>query len=248
MLQYQLETFGLCSLCSQSLRQDWQHLIKIKSTMKNDNPSTPKFIKLKYVNGRAICDCDDDDFDEEAIGVEAGVFEIVFQLNKLGIYTTGSCEGHFDRGISGPWVDIESETNLDKLEKQLNQLEDIKAKLSKQPGEIDTEQYSKINKKYWRLLAKIRNIHLPNQAKLLSLLADFYQNRRVPFDVQLHLTEIFWYGGCRLESQGVNIQAIRPLPERKRKLKQYQAEMIAFGEYLKTRRQAAKNNHEKKQS
>jgi hypothetical protein len=199
-----------------------------------------KFIKLKYVNGRAICDCDDDDFDEETIGVEAGIFEIVFQLNKLGIYTDSSCEGHLDHGVAGPWVNIGVNTDVYQWEKQLRQLENVQKKLRQQPNGIKTPEYKKIDQKYWRLLRRTRKIYLPSQTKLLSLLADFYQNRPIDFDVQLHATEIFHYGGCRLESQGVNIQEIRPLTERKRKLKQYQAEMIAFGEYLKTRRQAKK--------
>src|SRR6266700_6454397 len=37
--------------------------------------------------------------------IDPGIFELVVLLNALGMKTTGSCEGHFER-LASPWVDI----------------------------------------------------------------------------------------------------------------------------------------------
>lgn len=39
-------------------------------------------------------------------GMDAGIIEAVTALRLLGFVTTGSCQGHLDHGLPGPWVDI----------------------------------------------------------------------------------------------------------------------------------------------
>ena len=38
--------------------------------------------------------------------VDQGIKETVVALKALGFFTAQSCEGHLDRGVAAPWVDI----------------------------------------------------------------------------------------------------------------------------------------------
>ena len=42
------------------------------------------------------------------MGIDEGIKELVVSLWALGIQTTGSCEGHKERGCPYPWLDIET--------------------------------------------------------------------------------------------------------------------------------------------
>lgn len=39
--------------------------------------------------------------------IDPGIKDLVLQLNRLGIITTASCEGHLTHGLCYPWVDCE---------------------------------------------------------------------------------------------------------------------------------------------
>lgn len=39
-------------------------------------------------------------------GIDEKIKPLVFELNRLKIPTSGSCEGHVDHGFPGPWVSI----------------------------------------------------------------------------------------------------------------------------------------------
>jgi hypothetical protein len=39
-------------------------------------------------------------------GIDPGIERLVYALNTLGIPTSGSCEGHIDRGYPSPWVSV----------------------------------------------------------------------------------------------------------------------------------------------
>lgn len=41
--------------------------------------------------------------------IDRGIKETVALLNLLNFPTSASCEGHIDRGIPVPWIDIEAE-------------------------------------------------------------------------------------------------------------------------------------------
>ena len=69
---------------------------------------------------------------------------------------------------------------------------------------------------------------------MITLLDNFYQQRQVDFDSKLHLSEIYGHGGCRLESQGANVQALREKKQQQQYLKVYQQEMQAFTTYLQS--------------
>lgn len=47
-----------------------------------------------------------DNIQDEWGGIDDGIEPLVFELNRLGLPTSGSCEGHADRDYPGPWVSI----------------------------------------------------------------------------------------------------------------------------------------------
>ena len=169
----------------------------------------------------------------DMINIEPGIFEVVKNLNALGVNTVASCEGHLDHGMAGPWVDVESDADTCELE---NKLDNLKIKInSYETNRTYGNKCDNILKQYHIVLNKLRRMHIKQQAKLQELLADFYQNRQVVFDIRLHTSEIFSDGSCRLENQGVNVQEIRSLKNKAKKLKEYQTEMATFGQYLKSK-------------
>jgi hypothetical protein len=163
--------------------------------------------------------------------IDSGILDVVVALHACGVNTVASCEGHLDHGVAGPWIDIEADADNTVLKNKLNKLR------ASMDNFVRNSKFNKketlICEKYHQILGKIRAPHLAEQAKIIALLADFYQNRNVPFDAHLHVAEIFGDGGCRLENQGVNIQEIRTKSQRAEKLKEYRAEMAAFGQFLK---------------
>lgn len=46
--------------------------------------------------------------DAEGKGIEQGIIETVAAFNLNGLNVTQSCEGHEDRGLHAPWVDVSS--------------------------------------------------------------------------------------------------------------------------------------------
>ena len=59
----------------------------------------------------------------DALGkpIDEGIKEGIVVLHASGINTTGSCEGHSDRGTGGPYIDVESK-ELSALWKQMQAL------------------------------------------------------------------------------------------------------------------------------
>jgi hypothetical protein len=41
-------------------------------------------------------------------GLDGDMLEPIAACQRLGIKTTGSCQGHKDRGLSYPWIDVET--------------------------------------------------------------------------------------------------------------------------------------------
>ena len=46
--------------------------------------------------------------DAEGHGIDDGIKDVVIALNAFNINTGQSCEGHFDSGMSAPWIRIEA--------------------------------------------------------------------------------------------------------------------------------------------
>lgn len=150
-------------------------------------------------------------------------------LAALGIGVYAASEGSLNNGIAAPWVDIENlasdphlGTKIISLQKQIQQQKSKGIK----PLALITKLHHAYNQE--------RRPNLRLQQKMITLLDNFYQQRQVDFDSKLHLSEIFSHGGCRLESQGANVQALRPKRKKQQYLQIYQQEMQAFTTYLQS--------------
>ena len=64
-----------------------------------------------------------DNIEDEWGGIDEGIKPLVFELNRLGFPTSGSCEGHIDHGYPGPWVSIHpAEGESEKLMARMSAL------------------------------------------------------------------------------------------------------------------------------
>jgi hypothetical protein len=164
----------------------------------------------------------------DALGkpIDVGIFDTVVALNLFDIHTTQSCEGHPDRGVLAPWVEIQApETDQIKaLKQRANQTMDTIEHFEMQ--EKPDEELEELYQEYHRLSAEARRPQLEEKRKAMRLLADFYQNRRVAYD------QVLTIQGNRLESQGAQLQEIISPEERIQKLHAYQEEMKTFTAFL----------------
>lgn len=78
---------------------------------------------------------------------------------------------------------------------------------------------------------EIKKKHLPVQARVMTLLEQFYQDRRVPYDVHLVIDSLY-NGETRIQNQGYDLQTLWDSGVRESKLKAYQNEMKAFTGFL----------------
>ncbi|HWS83276.1 MAG TPA: helix-turn-helix domain-containing protein [Ktedonobacteraceae bacterium] len=150
--------------------------------------------------------------------IDAGIMDAVVALNANDIYTVASCEGHLDWGAPYPWIDVESsDPRVDALEQQIAEL--------LYEGKKGSEEVK-------QLYLEVKHMHYQEELKIVAALDAFYQHHPLDYDrhlVFLHETR----GGCRVQSQGADTQEVRTLDERAAKLKEYQAEMQAFADFLK---------------
>lgn len=161
--------------------------------------------------------------------IDLGIFETVVALNLFDIHTTQSCEGHLDRGIAAPWVEVQApETETGKaLRKQANQLADTIETLEHE--ERPDEELAPLYQALHRLHREIRRPQLEEIQNAMRVLAEFYQARQVPYERLLTIH------GNRIESQGAIFQEIISPEERDQKLLDYQQEMQAFTAFLKNK-------------
>lgn len=148
--------------------------------------------------------------------LDDGIKEGVIALNVHEINTTGSCEGHLDRGAAAPWIDIQAKISKEE-EARYRELLD--------GGEPSREEFREL-----RGIIELRN--LEEQRKLIPHLDDFYKDRDAPFDRRLILENPAL---GRLESQGARFQKLEEEKTKKERLEEYQAEMNAFAAFLKER-------------
>lgn len=161
-------------------------------------------------------------------GIDPGVFETVVALNVLGIPTVGSCEGHLERAVAAPWVDVEPPEVL-ALRQQLRELQDQEG-VQRTPGVTYTPSEA-----VQRLRQEIKEQQLAARLKVMTLLDAFYRERWVPYDRRLIITNRDWLGRSRIECQGTDFQEVAEPTLRQQKLVEYQQEMQAFAAFLKKR-------------
>lgn len=164
--------------------------------------------------------------------IDRGILETVVVLNALDLPTNGSCEGHINWGLAGPWVDIEAEeTKLIKrlLVQNRRRSDEIE---KKEREKVEPKVLEKDWEEYHRINAEIRKPSLLLAKKLLVLLGEYY--RDLPGVIDKHLVVArFGRSTNRLECQGLMIQEVNSGETQKLKLEEYQEEMRNFTAFLK---------------
>lgn len=182
--------------------------------------------------------------------IEEGIKETVVMFKANGLPTSDSCEGHVERGLPVPYVEVSAPNEPEeRFVGQNEAFEKVAKKYNITPDEArtskideayweamkecsqneETEEYKKWNKENEKLLAKAHN-----------LLEEFYKERQVEPDVKLQIEE--GVGNFRIHNGGEDYQPVieeeREFTEeekriRAEKLEKYRAEMKGFTEFLK---------------
>lgn len=173
------------------------------------------------------------------LGIDEGIKETLIYLWALGFKTTASCEGHFDHGMSAPWIDIGermpkiSPHRISIKEKILLRMGIL---LKKMTAILDkfykgTEIYFFIphTKEMQKRYKLSRQKNLREQLRFVRLLKKFYKDRELSVDARLIMESAMG----RVISQGARFQEIRSQKERQEKLAEYQKEMRDFTTFLK---------------
>lgn len=200
--------------------------------------------------------------DKLGLEIDEGIKETVIALRLLDIHTVSSHEGRFDR-YPVPYIDIESEKaiKLDSIrEEKIEELKsDEEKKIFKEvrmlwkqiqaTDDIEVEKRLRLeadslekelvkfpfpeSKEIADLEHAIESDNAIQQEKISKLLELFYQQRNVSDENKLGVT-LRALGRLRLQSEGYMIQRKETdLEKVAERLKQFQAEMYAFTEFLK---------------
>ncbi len=163
--------------------------------------------------------------------IDDGILQSVVALNAFGINTRQSCEGHLDWGIGAPWIDIEA-TNTNQHNVRLRELAEARI-AERAHGALQRLAQSKPDE-IKQLQQDITQQNLRERQKLVGYLDEFYQNHLAPFDQRLILQSQA-LGATRLQSQGADFQEFAATQDKATKLKSFQVEMRAFGDFLKAK-------------
>ena len=191
-------------------------------------------------------------------GIDGKIKESLVALNILGLPTSASCEGHIDRGISAPWVEIsapnepeerfvgEKETYQKIAEKYGITSEDVKRSNNHQAwveAEIETskndetERYKKWQGENEKLMVKAE-----------GLIQEFYKNRKASEGDRIVIDK-YGAGIFRIHNGGEDYKNVpeniseEQRRELSRRLSNHQKEMEKFSMFLKEK---YLNNHENK--
>jgi len=149
--------------------------------------------------------------------IDPGIKEAIIAFNLLDINTTGSCEGHLDRGTFAPYIDVKAK-GVDELEQEVQRLR--------------AEGVEFEDKRILSLVEEVERKNFEERKKLFPYFDEFYKERKVPFQQQLIIHGLGW-GRSRIESQGAEIQEIETGELRGKRLGEYQEEMREFTDFLK---------------
>jgi hypothetical protein len=154
--------------------------------------------------------------------IDDGIFDTVVALNALGITTSASCEGHLDHGLSHPWIDVQLSELTDFYTPEMAQMSEDIRKMRVRLCESYTPEMRQLQEEWERMRSGER-------LKLFSMLADFYKDRVVSYDRMITFSVL-----GRIRSQGGDYLSLLPEDERALRMKDYQQEMRAFTEFLKS--------------
>lgn len=149
--------------------------------------------------------------------IDAGIKEGVIALRVLGFHTAASCEGHIGRGLPGPWIDVGDIPD------------DIRRLFLKTRREP-----TKSNEREKALIQEAIQEAIREKARLVELLTEFYDDRKVPYDQQLILLHPIG-DTSRVISQGTEVYRAYDLTVQAERMKRYQEEMKAFTEFAKNK-------------
>lgn len=169
--------------------------------------------------------------DKLGLGIDEGINQAVIAMNVLNINTSQSCEGHIDRGIAAPWIDIQAKETEETKATYKKAIEAYSLAESREAEGAPDDELERLYNEYHRLMAEARRPTLEEYKKVMRFLTEFYIDRRVRFDKQLIIVDYKDMG--RLQSQGALTQEIEELDVRQQKLTEYQEEMRDFSTFLK---------------
>ncbi len=169
--------------------------------------------------------------------IDEEIKELIVGLNIFGFRTSMSCFGHirekknFDikEYASTPYVFIEPEID-EELEKKFEELRE-RVSIAKQTD--IKEEIVKAHKAYEKFM---EDAPLPNYLcirKLIALLTEFYKDRSVSYSVQLLVSG--GHKAASIKNLGEGNRYFTDQATKKKMLKDYQNEFIAFGKFLNTR-------------
>lgn len=144
--------------------------------------------------------------------IDEGIRLTVAALRAHGFTTSQSCEGHLDRKTIGPWVDIES-----------SKAQDLLKTMQDGPHSGPELQQNRRN---------LVNANELEQDRLFGLLNEFYTSHQQSYEIILTITE--WGPGWgRLCSHAGRFMKLAAHDDNYEQwLKDAQAEMAAFAEFL----------------
>ncbi|MFA7315790.1 MAG: hypothetical protein WC059_03255 [Candidatus Paceibacterota bacterium] len=108
--------------------------------------------------------------------IDSNIKESVVAFSALGFNTSGSCEGHLDRGLPYPWIDIDAFDKKDFLEftKIKERVEEKKYPNEQSAKKDDPELYEKII----QIQQKFSNQRKEVEQKIDTLLKEFYLSHK----------------------------------------------------------------------
>jgi len=151
--------------------------------------------------------------------IDPGIFDTVVALNVLGFKTTMSCEGHANRGVAAPWIDIEPQNA---------------ARIKKQVSEVQRQKYPEggshpLTEEAKQLTSQIEQEQQKLLQQLISYLQQFYSDHQCEYD-QIIIPAVMSTGRIRLQSIGASSNQQSEVAIN---LQKYQQEMIRFTNFMK---------------
>lgn len=163
--------------------------------------------------------------------IDKGIINTVYEINRLGFMTNGSCEGHLNHGTLGPWVDIAEKGMEAWYDEKIQSFFDKQIK-----GKISEEEANKNMIK--QLATKEYRIHdsnlLKEKKKIQRIIDDYYSNKnsKVKASIKLNLVDIV--GIFRIESSGNRMAKKNRTENDVLFRREARKEMRDFTKYLKT--------------
>ncbi len=187
--------------------------------------------------------------DRLGLGIDEGIKETVTAFMVNGFPTSSSCEGHADRALPVPWIEVRATNEpeerfvgqneaFERVAKRYGlSLEDVKFGKNidaywdamKECSKEETEEYKKWQEENDKL-----------QMRAQKLLEDFYEGRKVEPDIKLKTHK--YVGDFRIHNGGKDYEDLighdeevseERIKKRAEKLAKYKKEMDEFTDFLK---------------